>query len=165
MAKDMRKNIWLVCWLVGWLVGLTLVTAAETTEPKIGSTPPPFELNNLDGKTYKLDSYLGEKPLIITFVASWSKPCQAILSDLQSIYPRANVLAVSLDKKNKDLKAYLDNNKLSFPILVDKKLSLLDNYRILIIPSTFCVSPKGIIEKILIDHDENTGKELKAWLN
>ncbi|MFH1386459.1 MAG: TlpA disulfide reductase family protein [bacterium] len=161
----MKKYSLSVGLLVSLLVGMTLGAFAETCEPRIGSTPPLFELNNLDGKTIKLRDYLGEKPLIITFIASWSKPCQAILADLQALYPHANVLAISLDKKSKDLKSYLENNKLSFPVLVDKKLSLLDKYQILIIPSTFCVNSKGIIEKIFIDHDENTGKELGAWLN
>jgi peroxiredoxin len=160
----MGKNSLLVGWLVCLLVGLTLSASAVTEEPKVGGTPPLFELTNLDGKSLKLNNYLGGKPLIITFIASWSKPCQAILSDLQAIYPQANVIAISLDKKTKDLKTYLENNKVSFPILVDKRLSLLDKYQILIIPSTFCVSPKGIIEKIFIDYNENTGKELKAWL-
>ena len=152
--------------LLTGLVCCSLV-AAETA-PKIGSAAPALELAALGGKTVRLQNYQGSKKVILTFFASWSKSCQAELKDLQVLYANnkvsLEVVAVSFDKKVKDLKNFVAKNNTSFPILHDKKLSSVDTFQILIIPTTFCLNRAGVIEKIFVDYDDNVKKALAEWL-
>jgi peroxiredoxin len=142
--------------------------SSEESSVAIGSEAPGLELTTLDGKNVNLQKYFGARPTILAFLASWSKSCQVEFSDLQKLYAGQSVslevLAVSFDKKNKDLKAYLAKNEITFPVLLDKKLSALDRFKIIIIPTTFCVNRKGVVEKIFVDYDENVKKALLEWL-
>lgn len=143
--------------------------AATETAPKVGLEAPALELSNLDGKAVSLQSYKENKKVILTFFASWSKSCQEELKTLRAVYAKNNdrleILAVSFDKKAKDLKAYLSKTALPFPVLYDKKLSTIDAFQILIIPTTFCINREGVIEKIFVDYDDNVNKALEDWLN
>ena len=74
------------------------------------------------------------------------------------------VVAVSFDKKSKELKNYLAEANLAFPVLQDKKLSAIDPYQIVIIPTTFCLDRDGTIKKVFVDYDDNIKKALEEWL-
>jgi peroxiredoxin len=48
--------------------------------------------------------------------------------------------------------------------LIDKKLSSLNKYAILIIPTTFLINREGQIEKVLVDYDDNVKTAITDWL-
>jgi len=161
---DMRKLV--ISMLLTGLV-FCFSTAFAEPAPKIGYPAPILELPNLDGKSINLKNYADAKPLILVFFASWSKSCQTEMADLQKLYAGSKgnlkVVTVSFDKKTKDLTTYITKNSILFPILTDKKLSSLDKFQILILPTTFCVNRHGIIEKIFVDYDDNVKKALIEW--
>jgi peroxiredoxin len=162
----MRKLV-ISLLLTGLIIGHAF--SAEGPAPKVGCEAPALELSSLDGKAINLQSYQGNKKVILVFFASWSKSCQEELKSLQELYtseekPGFEVLAVSFDKKTKELKNYLSKTDPPFPVLHDKKLSSIDAFQILIIPTTFCINREGVIEKIFVDYDENVGKSLSEWV-
>jgi peroxiredoxin len=152
------------------LTGLVfcLSTALAEPAPKIGSEAPGLELLNLEGKSVSLQSLGKDKPVILVFFTSWSRSCQVELKVLQKLYSIKNrnfeVLAVSFDKKQKDLISFISGSGIAFPILLDKKLSSLDRFQVLIIPTTFCIDRRGVIRKIFVDYDDNVEKALTEWL-
>ncbi len=145
---------------------LLCLAAAAESGPVVGSRAPGLELSNLEGVLYDLSAYQSKKPVLLVFFTSWSKSCQAELGDLRDIYKSANfeVLAVSFDKKLKDLRAFAGREKIPFPVLVDKNLSSLDRFQVLILPTTFCIGRGGVIEKIFVDYDDNVKKAVAEWL-
>lgn len=153
------------------LTGLVCcVTALAEPTPKIGAEAPVLELPSLTGQTISLQSLLKKpKKVIVVFFASWSKPCQEELKALQNLSnvnrQQLEVLAVSLDKKSKELKNFAAEADLTFPILHDKKLSSIDKFQILIIPTTFCLGRDGVIEKVFVDYDDNVRQALEVWLS
>ncbi len=104
----------------------------------------------------------------MTFFTSWSDTCKQELADLQVFYkglaPSLEVVAISLDRKSKTLQEFLANNDYSFKFLIDKKLSSLNKYAILIIPTTFLINREGQIEKVLVDYDDNVKTAITDWL-
>ncbi|MDD4179949.1 MAG: TlpA disulfide reductase family protein [Candidatus Margulisbacteria bacterium] len=153
------------------LLVLTLFCAAaqaENSNLKAGSAAPPLELAALDGKTIDLQSYAGHQPVILFFFTSWSKSCQDALAALQSLYANernnTQVIAISFDKKSSELKNLVASQKIAFPIIQDKKLSLIDKYQIVILPTTICINKAGAVEKIFIDYDDNINKALSEWV-
>jgi len=161
----MRK-LFVLLFLLAY--SLILTAGADSAACTIGSPAPGLELDDLKGTTVSLQNYLQKKPVIITFFTSWSKSCQSELSDLQEIYdgksPKAEIIGVAFDKKTSELKNFIAANSLSFPIIADKRLSLIDNFQITIIPTTICINRDGIIEKIFLDYDDNVKKAVLDWL-
>ncbi|MBI5699014.1 TlpA family protein disulfide reductase [Candidatus Saganbacteria bacterium] len=135
--------------------------------PSIGEPPPALTLPNLAGRAVEISDLSG-RPTILTFFTSWSDTCKQELSDLQSFYkglaPSLEVVAISLDRKSKTLQEFLDKNEYSFKFLIDKKLSSLNKYAILIIPTTFLINREGQVEKILVDYDDNVKTAIEDWL-
>lgn len=147
-------------------IGVFSLAAVAEIAPLAGSVAPALALPDLNGKTVSLQKYTGEKPVVVVFFTSWSRSCQAELADLRTLYDdKYEILAVSFDKKSKELKSFLAKNQFSFPVLLDKKLASIDPFQVLIIPTTFCVNRDGSIEKVFIDYDDNIKQALIDWLN
>ena len=143
-------------------------TATAEPAPLIGTVAPDLSLTAVSGRVVNLQDYRGSKKVILVFFTSWSKSCQGELEALNELYRsnKANleVVAVSFDKKAKDLKSYLAQADLAFPVLQDKKLSAIDPFQIVIIPTTFCLDRDGTIKKVFVDYDDNIKKALEEWL-
>jgi peroxiredoxin len=158
----MKRLVFLVAMVI---LLTTPCIAAEL--PSIGEPPPALTLPNLSGKVVELSNFSG-RPTILTFFTSWSDTCKRELSDLNVLYrgfsPTLEVVAISLDRKSKTLQEFLANNDYSFKFLIDKKLSSLNKYTILIIPTTFLINREGQIEKILVDYDDNVKTAIADWL-
>lgn len=145
------------------IVALLAIPALAKPVLKIGSLSPSFSLPNLDGKTIKLDRYLGKKIIVLSFFASWSKSCQQEILFLQDLHKKyrwkgVKVIGVSFDRKLKKLQSFINENNIRFEILHDKKLKTLKDFRILIIPTLFVIDKEGNIKSIYVDFDKNVKK-------
>ncbi len=144
---------------------VALMATAVIAKPtlKIGSSAPSFKLPTLSGKTVDLDWSLGNRVIVLSFFASWSKSCQAeaaFLNDLSAKYNYNDVkiIGVSYDRKSEALSKYVAENKIRYTIVHDKKLKTLKNFRILIIPTLFIIDQEGKIKNIYVDFDKNVAK-------
>ena len=144
----------------------SLAVYAET-DSLIGAAAPDLNLPATGGKSVELQALRGKK-LVLAFFTSWNRSGQAELAALNDLFQtdraRLAVVAVSFDKKTKELKDYLAAAGLLFPVLQDKKLTSIDSYRITVIPTTFCINQDGVIEKAFVDYDDNVQKALEDWL-
>jgi peroxiredoxin len=152
-----------------FLAGLTFSLAAGAEPaPEVGSAAPALSLTALSGQDISLQDYIGAKKVILTFFTSWSRSCQEELQGLSELYQDRptglEILAVSFDKKSKDLKSFVARTAPPFPVLHDRKLTAIDAFQILIIPTTFCIGRDGVIEKIFVDYDDNVKKAISEWL-
>lgn len=162
---EMKRLV--ISMLLAGLVVCGNAAGAETTT-LIGSAVPEFELPNLEDGLVNSQNIRPDVPVVLFFFASWSKPCQEEISRLSQWYSEKGssleVLAISFDKKLKDLKSFTAKKEIPFPVLFDKKRSCLDKFQILTIPTTFCLNREGRIEKIFVDYDENVEKAIEEWL-
>lgn len=86
-----------------------------------------FRLKGVDGRTYDLDSMRGNV-LLVSFGATWCSPCRAELRALEELKREyrdkpVRFLWVSIEGddeiSDKALRAYAEQQKLSFPVLRD----------------------------------------------
>ena len=126
---------------------------------------PQILRNDIYGKKLDLSSF-SNKPVIVTFFASWSKACQDQLLYLSSYANSQDlkIVGVSFDNKIKDLKKYLESEKVSFDIVLDKKLKMLEKYAILVIPTTFAIGKDGKIKEVFVDYDENIKNSIDKFV-
>lgn len=115
-----------------------------------------FELKDQYGKTHKLSDYKG-KVLFLNFWATWCPPCKMEMPDIQKIYEKyekqgekSEVVILSLaapntqDEKDIDgIKAFLEENGYTYPVLMDDGGYTFGAYRISSLPTTFMIDKEG----------------------
>lgn len=119
----------------------------QKTGLEVGNKAPDFELKTLSGGTSKLSDYKGKK-VMLNFWATWCPPCKAEMPAMQKFYEankdNVEILAVNMDTQN-DVAGFIKEKGITFPILLDEKNEVNQNYQILSIPTTFFIDEQGII--------------------
>ena len=143
-----------------WVLFTTLsnneVSGENYSAPQKGFSAPDFILQDLEGNQYQLSSFIGEK-VIVNIWASWCKPCQYEMPAMQKIYDKYSqegliLLAVNNTYQDNlsDVISFVDENNLTFPILLDTNGEVSNLYQVQALPSTFFINQDGIIEDIII---------------
>ena len=142
---------------------ITALAIVAPAEPKVGGSPEPFTLKTMAGQPLSLADHLGKEVVILSFFTSWSKSGRqelAFLNGLAQQYRNKGlkIIGVSYDRKLAELQAYLNEEKLIFDVVPDRRLTTLKDYRILILPTLFLVDRQGNISQIFVDFDGNVAK-------
>ena len=116
--------------------------------PEVNSPAPDFQLQNLSGEALRLSDFRG-KPVLINFWATWCGPCQLEMPLIQKYYekhsPDLVVLAVNNDEPRDAVQAFVDQMKLTFPILLDPGARVEDQYRVRAFPTSLFINREGLI--------------------
>ena len=153
-----------VCLITGLIViasaGLPLRAAytgyvapdARIVAPEIGAYAPPFELADTEGQPVRLDDLHGS-PVVINFWATWCEPCRVEMPVLQRLFEQhqqdgLRILAINLGEPAVVVRAWMGDMDLSFDAALDARGEVSGLYRLRGQPSTYVVSPEGIITHI-----------------
>lgn len=113
-----------------------------------GYLAPQFTLRNLKGNMEGLADHSG-KVIIINFWATWCAPCVKEMPSFEALYRRyrskgLTLLAVSLDKDGSaKIQKFVDQHKLSFPVLLDTEGVAEKLYPSFTIPFTYVIDKQG----------------------
>lgn len=117
---------------------------------KAGVKAPDFELKTLTGETVKLSEFKGKK-VMLNFWATWCGPCKAEMPDMQQLSTEVGedvaILAVNIDPQL-DVQGFVDENGITFPILLDTDDTVNSIYQIVAIPTTYFIDSNGIIQDV-----------------
>ena len=145
-----------IAWIAISRVPPDIVAADQepSTSPQVGLVAPDFSLKTLEGETLRLSELRGQV-VLINFWATWCPPCRAEMPAIQQLYDQyrdrgLTVLAVDLKETEADVADFAQQMELTFPILVDQDGQVFSRYGVIILPSTFFVDPKGVIQEITI---------------
>ncbi|MEW6685320.1 MAG: redoxin domain-containing protein [Candidatus Edwardsbacteria bacterium] len=107
-----------------------------------------FSLKDLLGNTINLSDFRGQV-VLVDFWATWCPPCRMELPALQRIYDNYKtkgvvLLAVNVEgeKEAKKVKEFVEQNKLTFPVLFDTNIS--EEYGVSGIPTLFLIDKNGL---------------------
>ncbi|MFC1898978.1 peroxiredoxin family protein [Chloroflexota bacterium] len=131
-------------------------------------TAPDFQLQNLQGETISLGGLQGS-PVLINFWATWCPPCRSEMPYIQEIYEDwadegLVVLAVNIEEDHKTAEEFMQDNNLSFTVLLDESREVAGSYGISGIPTTFFVGINGMIQDTHIGAFSNT-EQIESILN
>ncbi len=119
----------------------------STSENEIKSID--FELSNLEGVKEKLSDYKG-KVVFLNFWATWCPPCRGEMPSMENAYKELKddgfvILAVDLRDEISEVKNFVNEYKLSFPILRDETGMVGGTYNASSIPTTYIIDRNGNI--------------------
>ncbi len=128
----------------------------------IAAQLPAITLKTMDGQTVKTDTLSnGGKPMIISFFATWCKPCNRELSAIQEVYEEwqeetgVKLVAVSIDQAQNinKVKPLVDEHGWEYDVLLDPNSDFRRALGIQMIPFTLIIDGKG---KIVYKHNGYT---------
>ncbi len=145
---------------LGWTFfsRVTTENAAEgrAPAPQAGFPAPAFELTDLDGRLVSLTDLRG-RPVILNFWASWCAPCRAEMPALQAVadeYAERGLVILAVNAafqdRAEDAVAFVAQNGLTFPILLDRDGQVNRRYQVHSLPTTFFIGPDGLIREVVI---------------
>jgi len=110
---------------------------------------PDFTLKDVDGKTHRLSDYRG-KVVMINFWATWCPPCRFELPSMQRAYEKlkrtdVEFLAINLGEDADTIFTFTADYPVTFPLLMDLDSAVANLYPVIGLPTTYFVSPKGIL--------------------
>lgn len=119
---------------------------------KFKADPEPLALNLMtaEGKPFKRDNYKG-KVTIVNFWATWCPPCVEEIPSLNNLRKQMQgtpfeLISVNYAENKKVVKQFLERVNVDFPVLLDETGRVSADWRVLVYPSTFVISPTGKIE-------------------
>ena len=141
---------------VRYLLVLVLVIATSLNECFAQqSSRIRFTLDNLEGESKTLESFLRKGPVYISFWALWCEPCKSEMKALQSLQDKFaeqgfTVLAINTDtpKSNAKVKAFVKTQRFTFPVLLDPNSQVFSQLNGKALPYSLLLHRSGKIVKV-----------------
>ena len=161
--------------LAAWTAGLMMLSLPVVTPSRlpaqvgiaIGSPAPAVTVNDLDGKPYDFSAFIGKKPALIQFWATWCELCEKLEPKVRAAATKYGAevefigVNVTVNQKAERVKRWIDEHKPAF-------LSLWDNRGVAVraydVPSTSfiaIVDAKGRIAYTGVGADQDVEGALR----
>jgi thiol-disulfide isomerase/thioredoxin len=110
---------------VGLLLAPALLRAQDVIGIPVGETPPAVTLENLSGDSVALSQWVGKKPVIVEFWATWCPICEALLPRLEAAQKKYGdrveflVVAVAVNQSKNTVRRHIERHPMPFTFLWD----------------------------------------------
>ena len=162
-----RKRRWEIVMIISLLAGIMWTVfsrvpsaigapLSSSPSPREGFLAPDFTLETLQGEKITL-SHLRGKIVVVNFWATWCLPCRKETPALEKAYEQYKdsgmvILGVNLTDQDSvsEVESFVQEFKLSYPILLDQDGNISNLYQIQGLPMTFFINREGIIRTVVV---------------
>ena len=144
-------------WMLLLALALMLQACSEPQAPlnvRIGQVVPPLAVEDLFNQPAILKPTPG-KLLMLNIWATWCGPCRHEMPGMQRFTARlgndrVELVGLSVDMDEHVVREYLIENKITFPSYLDRDFSEVTGVLgVRMFPSTFFVTPDGVLVKVI----------------
>jgi len=102
-----------------------IVAAQDVIGIPVGATPPAVTIENLNGDSVALSQWIGKKPVIVEFWATWCPICAELLPRMEAAQKKFGdraeflVVAVAVDERRNSVRRHLERHPMPFTFLWD----------------------------------------------
>ena len=146
------------------LILLALFYFNQAGETAKNRQAPNFYLKDLHGRSHFLNDYCGIKKsafkkneknvVLLSFFATWCKPCQAEYAILHQIRQefadkRFKIFLIDLEESAEIVQKYVQDHQIQLPVLLDRYGVARKRYNVSSLPRLFLINPD---QHIIYDH-------------
>lgn len=129
-----------------------LCAAFAQDENQVGKKAPNFKLEDSEGDLFELNKETGSYPILLSFWATWCKPCVEEMAEYNELYSELKLkgfkmFAISTDNEKtvSKVKPFVKSKGYSFPVLLDTNSEVSRKYYAKAVPFTVLIDKKGNI--------------------
>ncbi|GIP32528.1 TlpA disulfide reductase family protein [Paenibacillus sp. J2TS4] len=119
-----------------------------------GQRAPNFTLTDLEGNAVQLSDFAG-KTVMVNFWATWCPPCRVEMPHMQKFYEDYKakdvvILGVNMtasEQRVDNVEAFVKDEELTFPIVLDEKGEVMKVYQVIAYPTTYLLDSSGKIRE------------------
>ncbi|MEL0584636.1 MAG: TlpA disulfide reductase family protein [Candidatus Thiodiazotropha sp. (ex. Lucinoma kazani)] len=134
------------------LVLISITAYAVAIGIRLYPNPKPandFSLPDLTGKVHQITDYRG-KAYILSFWATWCAPCIKEMPALERAAEMLQeqeivVLTVNSGETRREIEKFLIKKPISLPILLDGNSKVMDEWKVLALPTSYIVDAEGMV--------------------
>jgi thiol-disulfide isomerase/thioredoxin len=134
-------------------VAFLFVSASAHAKVKIGDRFPPIDLKILNSKQTFDNKTIRGKVVLIDIWGSDCPPCRLAMPKMNEIYLNLRkrdfvILGINVDESDDDVKYFLQEYKIDYPLLDDRKHGLVKTLGIEVMPTSYLVDSTGTVRYI-----------------
>ena len=159
-----------------WCAGLLLVApltlrAQDVIGIPVGQTPPAVTVEDLNGDTVSLARWVGKKPVIVEFWATWCPICEELLPRMEAAQKKYGdkaqfvVVAVAVNQSKNSVRRHIEKHPMPFTFLWDGNGAAVRAFQA---PSTSYIAvldSKGKVVYTGVGEDQDIEAALEKALN
>lgn len=157
MDKKKKRSITRGIILTVLAVAIAYTIFASATKDKVeivkvGAAAPDFEIVDINGNKHRLKDYVGQG-VVLNFWGTWCAPCEREFPAMERQYTEfkdkgVEIIAINRKQSDFEVNTYVNNMGMTFPVAIDKKVSIFKAYNIGPLPTTIFIDKNGNIKEI-----------------
>ncbi len=148
---QMTRTLTAVLFLIG---GIAFADPAREALPFQGASgdgrAPDFTLQGLDGPPVSLSRFLGKKPVLLVFWATWCPECKAAIPKINALHggpvgETMQILALDFRETREKVAAAVKSRDIRYPVLLDERGQVARAFSVVGIPTYVLIGRDGTV--------------------
>lgn len=123
----MRRSLFMMTALTMMTTaGLSAQAVGQVGRP-LGTVIEPVTIEDLDGAPFDLGQFVGKKPVLLQYWATWCPQCRALIPEMTKAHERFGDrvqflgVAVAINETPSSIKRHLERHPVPYPIVYDAR--------------------------------------------